>query len=176
MTRPELTIRLAGENDSAAVRELDDLAFGSGGQRADPGELEAGVAAGDIYVLVQAEDVPVGYLHADTSRSNRIYVAGVAVHPQWQGRGLGSALIDRMLEVLGDERHLAPVVTVTSPHNVRMLKVLLQRGFSARWFLVDHFGPGIHRFGCQLLAADSPVPDPASTLWVPAAELDRVAA
>lgn len=172
MNPPAHEIRLADETDAAAVRSLDDVAFGLGGQRAEPGELEAGVAAGDIHVLIQG-GVPVGYLHADTSRSNRIYVAGVAVHPDFQGRGLGSALIDHMLELLGDEQHLTPVVTVTSPHNVRMLKALLQRGFSARWFLPDHFGPGSHRFGCQLLAVDSP--DPREAVRIPVSRLDRVA-
>ena len=172
MIPSEHEFRLADEADSGVVRELDNLAFGPGDQRAEPGELEAGVTAGDVHVLVQG-GAPVGYLHADTSRSNRIYVAGVAVHPELQGRGLGSALIDRMLALLGDERHLTPVVTVTSPKNVRMLKALLKRGFSARWFLADHFGPRRHRFGCQLLTADAPEPVPA--VWIPATALDQVA-
>jgi ribosomal protein S18 acetylase RimI-like enzyme len=173
MIPPGLEIRLADEVDATAVRELDDLAFGPGTQRAEPGELEAGVAAGDIHVLVRGDGRPIGYLHADASRTGRIYVAGVAVRPDWQGRGLGSALIDHMLALLGDERHLTPVVTVTSPSNVRMLKALLKRGFSARWFLDDHFGPGLHRFGCQLLTA-APA-DPTDSIWVPAARLGRVA-
>jgi GNAT superfamily N-acetyltransferase len=171
MNSPAPTFRLADEGDAVAVRTLDELAFGPGGQRAEPGELEAAVVAGDVHVL-DLGGVPVGYLHADTSRANRIYVAGVAVHPGVQGHGWGSALIDHMLALLGDERHLSPVVTVTSPHNVRMLKVLLQRGFSARWFLQDHFGPGQHRFGCQLLAACSP--EPRGSVRVSATRLDQV--
>jgi ribosomal protein S18 acetylase RimI-like enzyme len=173
MTPIEYEIRLAGPADASTVRKLDDLAFAVGGQAAEPGELEAGVAAGDIHVLIHAGE-PVAYLHADTSRAGRIYVAGVAVHPDLQGRKLGSALVDHMLALLGDERHVTPVLTVTSPSNTRMLKALLRRGFVARWFLADYFGPGYDRFGCQLLPVPPQV-DPAHRVRVPVARLDQIA-
>ena len=163
--------RIAARADSAVVRKLDDLAFGPEGQRAEPGELEAGVDAGDIHVLAQ-DGVPVGYIHADTSRPGRIYVAGVGVRPERQGQGLGSALIDHMLELLGDERHRIPVITVTSPGNVPMLKALFRRGFSARWFLADYFGPGHHRFGCQLRSVGARSSE--SVLKIPISRLEQI--
>jgi ribosomal protein S18 acetylase RimI-like enzyme len=170
MTPP---VRLANEADAVGVRELDTLAFSAGGQPAEPGELEAGVAAGDVHVLVK-DGVLAGYVHVDTSRSGRIYVAGVAVRPGLQRQGLGCVLIDHMLDLLGSGREVTPVVTVTAPTNVPMLKILFKRGFSARWYLPDHFGPGMHRFGCQLLAPGPP-PDPDEGVRVPLTRLDEAA-
>jgi ribosomal protein S18 acetylase RimI-like enzyme len=178
MTPPVHHFRLAGPDDAVAIRALDNLAFPADQPdqvRAEPGELEAGVAAGDVHVVVR-DGVIAGYLHADASRAGRIYVAGVAVRPDLQGQGLGSALIDQMLAVLGAERHLTPVVTVTSPFNVRMLKTLFRRGFSARWFIRDHFGPGHHRLGCQLLTDAGADPQSAvgPVIRVRATHLDEI--
>ena len=184
LSPPAHQLRLADASDAQTVRQLDDLVFAPGRldqQRADPGELEAGVDNGDIYLLILNGE-PVGYLHADRSEPGRIYVAGVAIRPDVQGKGLGTALIDHMLSFLGDQRDQLPVVTVTSPANLVMLKTLFRKGFSARWFMADHFGPGHHRFGCQLLNSGRAGSGPADrqathrgpAVWVPVTEVATI--
>ena len=152
----ECEIRVAVPADAHAVRSLDDAAFppaNRDAQRAEPGELESGVEAGDVRVLVLGGEV-VAYAHVD-SDTRRIYVAGVAVRPDLQGVGLGSVLMDHLLATLGQRRAVRPVVTVTSPRNLVMLGLATSRGFAARWVLRDYFGPGRDRFGLQLTAPGS---------------------
>jgi GNAT superfamily N-acetyltransferase len=164
-----LVVRVARSRDAAIVRALDDAVFPPDHldlQRAEPGELEAGVAAGDVHLLELGGD-PVAYLHADRSERGRVFVSGLAVRPDLQRHGLGTVLVDRFLWSLGDPRALrTPVIAVTSPRNHTMLRVLFARGFVARWVLPDHFGPGRHRLGCQLRSGVD-WPPGSGAGWVP---------
>jgi ribosomal protein S18 acetylase RimI-like enzyme len=152
--RARYRIRLARPRDTLTVRGLDTLCFPADSlekQRAAEGELEAGVAAENIW-LVEDGAHAVGYLHADTTtQPHQVFVAGLAVHPRWQSRGIGWWLIEACLSSL-EPRLLqtTPIVTVTSPRNLAMLRVLFRHGFGARWVLRDYFGPGKDRFGLQL--------------------------
>jgi GNAT superfamily N-acetyltransferase len=168
-------IRVGTQDDVPALRRIDDLAFPLSNpyaQRAAPGEIEDGVAAGDIYVFDRRGE-PVAYVHIDRRREDLVYVSGIAVHPDVQGQGLGSWMIDYFLESMGSARDEVPVVTITSPRNVVMLRTLFRRNFAARWVLRDHFGPGKDRFLCQL---HSPGWGPSTTPphWVSADDLGTV--
>ena len=158
------------------VRELDDQVFPPGDrdrQRAAPGELEAGVLAGDVHVLERLGEV-VAYLHTDRSRPNMIFVSGIAVRPDVQGLGLGTMMIDHFLDSLPAAiRSSVPITTITSPRNLAMLRLLFARGFAGRWFLRDYFGPGRDRVGCQLRGHGTPWP-PAAEIHVPAAAHDAL--
>jgi GNAT superfamily N-acetyltransferase len=161
-------IRVAAGPDIDVVRELDDAAFPPDSpdkQRAAPGELEWGVEAGDIYLL-ENDRAAVGYVYADRSSPNHIYISGLAIRPEFQGAGLGSVLMDHLLAMVPPDTDI-PIVTVTSPRNARMLHTLFRRRFVARWLLRNYFGPGKHRFGCQLLTAKQlPTPPDLRTIAV----------
>jgi ribosomal protein S18 acetylase RimI-like enzyme len=165
---------VAGPSDIAVVRELDNEVFPAGDrdrQPAAPGELEAGVLAGDVHVLERLGEV-VAYLHTDRSRPNMIFVSGIAVRPDVQGLGLGTMMIDHFLDSLPARiRAGVPITTITSPRNLAMLRLLFARGFAGRWFLKDYFGPGRDRVGCQLRGQETPWP-PAAGIQVPAPALD----
>jgi GNAT superfamily N-acetyltransferase len=168
-------IRVGTQDDVPALCLIDDLAFPLSNpyaQRAAPGEIEAGVAAGDIYVLDHGHE-PVAYVHIDRSREDLVYVSGIAVHPDMQGRGLGSWMIDYFLESMGAARDEVPVVTITSPRNVVMLRTLFRRKFVARWVMRDYFGPGKDRFLCQLHGTGR-WPSATPPRWVSADDLAAV--
>src|SRR5690349_4581149 len=124
--QPQNVIRAAGPEDFDVVRELDDLVFppdSRDGQRAEPGELEDGILAGDVHVIERAGEV-VAYLHTDRSRPNMIFVSGIAVRPDAQGLGLGTMMIDHFLDSLpGQIRGSVPITTITSPRNFVMLRL-----------------------------------------------------
>jgi len=108
------------------------------------------VATGDVGVL-ERDDRPVGFLHADRTLPDLIQVAGVGILPEMQGRGLGTFLVERCLSLVDPTtRNTVPILTITSPRNLRMLAILLSHGFVARWYLQDHFGPKRDRLGMQL--------------------------
>jgi ribosomal protein S18 acetylase RimI-like enzyme len=169
-------IRVATVADAAAVRALDDAGFPAGNrdqQRAADGELEAAVLAGDVWILELGAE-PLAYIHADRSRADRIYISGLAVSPRAQRMGLGSRLVDDFMGRLSDDlRARLPIVTITSPRNLVMLRLIFARGFRARWILRNYFGPGRDRLGCQLTSAGYRAP-PDRVLTMPVAALDTV--
>jgi ribosomal protein S18 acetylase RimI-like enzyme len=154
---PRPVLRWAEEGDIPAIRALDDAAFPARSlslQRAAPGEIESGVRAGDVRLLV-LDGRLIGYIHVDR-RSDCHEIAGVAVRPECHHRGYGTLMIDAFLRESVPTRSVTPIVAVTSPRNRRMLTILYQRGFAVRWALRDYYGPRRDRFGCQLRLPDPP--------------------
>lgn len=166
----------AGPDDAKAVRALDDAAFPAGDPdvvRAAPGELEQGVAAGDVHVLLRDGRL-VAYAHLDTSDPRVLYIAGFAVHPDLQHAGLGSLMFDRLMRERPHDHDVVPVTAVTSPKNHAMVSLLLHHGFGARWALPEFFGPGSDRFGFQLGRGQHEVSGPPAGTILPAARLEEV--
>jgi ribosomal protein S18 acetylase RimI-like enzyme len=167
---------VAGPQDIPVVCEVDIQVFPTDNrdrQRAAPGELEDGIAAGDVHVLERLGEV-VAYLHTDRSRPDMIFVSGIAIRPDLQGIGLGTMMIDHFLDSLpASIRGSMPIITITSPRNLAMLRLLFARGFAGRWFLKDYFGPTRDRIGCQLRGHGDPWPS-AAGIQVPASALDTV--
>jgi ribosomal protein S18 acetylase RimI-like enzyme len=169
-------IRLADGADAQGVRNLDDLCFPLGSnelQRAEAGELEESIRQRDVLVL-ECRGSLLAYLQANTSTPGRIYVSGLGVHPAAQGSGLGSMVVEECLASLAEARRAGlAVVTVTSPGNQRMLRVLFKHGFAARWILRSFFGPDRHRFGLQAGFPDAS-PCASDPVWIPTANIDEV--
>lgn len=175
-SRPEYIIRTAIAPDASAVRAIDNACFPPGDpdrQPAPPDELEAAVQLGDIRILEVAGAV-VAYLHTDRTRPDRIYISGIGVAPDCQRLGFGTRLMDDCLAGLPHGlRTRLPIVTITSPRNLVMLGLIFGRGFRARWFLKDYFGPNRDRLGCQLSATGYLAP-PGEVRLVPAEALAAV--
>jgi GNAT superfamily N-acetyltransferase len=167
------TIRPAEPHEAALVRGIDDSVFPERSedlQRAPADELEEGIEAKDVYLLELAEQV-VAYLHADRTDPRWIYLSGFGVLPELQNRGLGTAMAGLVQPILEEYERKLPIYTVTSPRNTRMLHLLFNLHFAGRWVLPDHFGPGRHRIGCQLLRRTSGLRESASVRQVPLADI-----
>jgi hypothetical protein len=157
----DLIIRLAESAEKPQVRSLDDRIFPDGDpnlQRAPAGELETGVEAGDVYVTELAGRL-VGYLHIDRTDPRLVNLSGAGIVPELQNRGIGTAMTALVRTILADYADLLPVCAVTSPQNPQMLHLLFSMRFAGRWMLADHWGPGRHRIGFQLLRATSRLPE-----------------
>lgn len=98
------TIRAATPNDGAALREIERRAgerFREIGLDAvaddEPMSIEVLAAYADdgrSWVVVDGDGVPRGYLLVDIV-DGAAHVEQVSVVPEWQGRGVGRALLDR---------------------------------------------------------------------------------
>jgi GNAT superfamily N-acetyltransferase len=152
-----IIMRRAEAREAPLVRAIDDKVFPEHSedlQRAAAGELEGGIAAKDVYLFEMAERA-VAYLHLDRSHPGRISLSGLAILPEMQSRGLGTAIAALARPILEEYEDKLPIYAVTSPRNTRMLHLLFGLRFAGRWVLPDYFGPGRHRIGCQLLQRSS---------------------
>lgn len=95
-----LTVRLAGEGDRDAIRDVEARAFGGAGEAT---LVDALVAAGDAVLELVAEcgGAVIGHVlfsrlvvEAGGERFPGVALAPVAVLPEWQGKGVGRALIE----------------------------------------------------------------------------------
>lgn len=149
--KESVAVRLAGTDDTAAVVAIDHAAFPStdGSVQAQPNELERAVEKGEVIVAVDNGGSIVGYLHAHPVIGQDYgYVAGLAVLPERQGRGVGDALFNHARR---SSNSRSVWYATVRPDNVPMLKLLTRHGFFGTRFLPDFYGAGRDRL---LVAAD----------------------
>lgn len=148
MPRPDqLTIRAGRASDAAAIRELYiTVAATSGNLARAPDEMTEEYVASCVShsladgVLLIAELAGVngfaGELHAYRNGLKRFaHVLGaltVAVHPEAQGRGVGRALFEALLdEVLRSRPTIHRIELISSESNLRARKLYESLGFRA---------------------------------------------
>jgi putative acetyltransferase len=113
------TIRLERPADAPAIRQVNELAF------AQPAEADLveklRQACADAVSLVAVDDGIVGHIlftpvvvESDGQRVVGMGLAPMAVHPDWQRRGIGSQLVRSGMDILRD-RGCPFVVVVGHP-------------------------------------------------------------
>jgi RimJ/RimL family protein N-acetyltransferase len=63
---------------------------------------------------------------------------GFGVHPEWRGRGIANALIERAVHFAA-ERRIHKLTARVMTHNVAALRVLEQQGFVEEGYLANEF-------------------------------------
>lgn len=91
--------------------------------------------ADDLYLLVaNGDDDAVGCLglHLETRSPRRRHVAilGMAVHDDWQGRGIGKALLTAALDLADHWLNLTRLELTVYTDNVRAIGLYEKRGFA----------------------------------------------
>jgi putative acetyltransferase len=113
------TIRLERPDDAAAVRQVNELAFA---QPAEADLVEKLLqACADTVSLVAVDDGIVGHIlftpvvvESGGQRVVGMGLAPMAVHPDWQRRGIGSQLVRSGMDIMR-ERGCPFVVVVGHP-------------------------------------------------------------
>lgn len=168
-------IRQAYEQDLAAIKSLDASAFPPGRpdrEPAHPGELENGVNHGQIVLLVEGSQV-LGMMQYEDIGNDYFYLVALAVDPEFQGRRAGTLLLDHFLKIARERPEGTSVMTVTSPLNVPMLKLLMRNGFIGRTVIPGYFGPKKDRVYCQYSPPREPV-EPSERVLVPVDSTDAM--
>lgn len=131
-------LRVAGEQDHAAVRSMARRAFRAGRYHSDPDFpkeladlryerwIERGLQAGEVLVLHDA-DGPLGFMHL-TLTGQQADLRLAAVTPELQGCGAGAELYRAAL-AWARERGADRAVTKMSAANVPVLNLLSGMGF-----------------------------------------------
>jgi ribosomal protein S18 acetylase RimI-like enzyme len=112
-------IRPARPEDVAAIRACVEAAYtpyiASIGVRPVPldDDYAALVAAGDVYVVPARDGEGVRAILVIRPRGGDLLIENVAVHPEYQGQGLGTALL-AFAETVARERGLAGTTLYTN--------------------------------------------------------------
>lgn len=147
-----IEIRVAGAEDLPRLFELDQECFPTGSLDLEPapaGEIQEGVEAEAIYVALDNERI-VGMLQLDMVSSNQWELLTLAITTDFRGKGVGKALMERMLLRLNQSPYLVAVSCLTSPNNFAMQALLESFGFLQVGLVENHYGPGKNRLKFQL--------------------------
>ena len=91
----------------------------------------------DVYLLFE-ESNPIGYFALKPLSDNTCELKSIAVDAPYQGQGVGSYLMQRVLEVANDKT----IQLVTHPKNVSGLFLYLKNGFEIVGWVDDYLGDG----------------------------------
>ena len=151
------TLRLAAENDLAAVKQLDDLAFGVH-KGISLEELQQIVVHGAVILLFTADGQligesqvllsPVDFLPYELSSDEAFYY-GTARHPHMRKQGIGAILAeaqDCFARSMGKQQATLTVRV----ENLASLQLRLKRGFLIHTYL-PAFYPGEAGTGARLV-------------------------
>jgi ribosomal protein S18 acetylase RimI-like enzyme len=135
------------EEEVAVALELFDETFAAGPARApyDPGD---GVANYEFVGSFSREGKLVGYVcYGATPGTDRVYdLYWIAMHPEFQGEGGGTQLLDEVERRLRQrEARLLVVETSSRPDYAPTRHFYEMRGYGCAASLVDYYAPGDSR-------------------------------
>jgi ribosomal protein S18 acetylase RimI-like enzyme len=142
---PEFEISKSEMSDFEDIQRLDSSLFPENSLDFEPAsedELRFGVSRGEIF-LARAAGKAVAFIHFEAIGSTAVNLVSLAVSPDFQGRGVGKALMKFMDDSIGNG--IEEVTCVTSPRNGSMIKVLLNSNFVGTALVKDYFGQGKDR-------------------------------
>jgi [ribosomal protein S18]-alanine N-acetyltransferase len=139
-------VRRLGRPDAQTLEALaryEREAFGETGLRSY--DLNVVAYAGALYVgWLDGELVSCCQLIRTYDEPQAIWVIGFWVRPPWQRRGLGRALLTRVIDEMGTAGAASLLLTV-EPDNQGALKLYRGFGFRRLDFIPDFYGPGEDR-------------------------------
>jgi ribosomal-protein-alanine N-acetyltransferase len=119
-------IRLARPDDYAALIAADQAAFSPPWQLS-PAMIETAIALANLITVAEAEGRVVGYQLTTTSHGGA-HLARLAVLPEWQGRGIGAALVANLIEHY-EARGAHELTVNTQDSNTASLNLYQRLGF-----------------------------------------------
>ncbi len=145
--RAGIRFRRYRNNDRETCLELFDLncpAFFASNERSDYEQfLDDAVG---LYELCLVDDRVVGAYGLYPDGPNRLALRWILVAPQAQGRGLGSAMVTRIVAEL--RRSAGVTVRISASH--KSAPFFAKFGARERSRIPDGWGPGMHRVEMEL--------------------------
>jgi [ribosomal protein S18]-alanine N-acetyltransferase len=152
-----LTIRQATPRDAGGVAELEHDCFGGEALPLITIVQYLDLFAPSSLIAVRSE-ICVGALIAGVSADDPgcAWILDLAVHPKVQGKGLGSAMLGRVLERF-HAHGIREVRATVSPKNAPSLALFKRAGFVIERTEPAYFGPGQERHVVRLeLESEAP--------------------
>jgi len=133
-------LREASVEDAEAIAELDQVAFPT--SWLTPASVRDSVAQGGVFRVIEdgISGRAAGFLRLRDEDTSTGYIADIALHPDYQGRGLGEAAMRWALARFRDEGRRAAALTVSS-NNGGAIALYRKLGFNAVGSGVDYHRP-----------------------------------
>jgi N-acetylglutamate synthase-like GNAT family acetyltransferase len=87
-------------------QELGELLLAAAGSRYSPSELDAIIAKSTTYVTARDSGKLVGFGRLLSDGVVIAYINNMAVSPEYQQRGIGKAILDRLVETAGNVKSI----------------------------------------------------------------------
>lgn len=127
--RNDIQLRRAVQSDMSTINEIDHLCFGITREDAALANQKIFSSDQDITYIITSKNDPVGKIRIQTEET-KSWIYGFAVHPSFQGKGIGRAALSACVSSLNkkgaDSIHLDVVAT-----NKNALKLYESCGFIA---------------------------------------------
>jgi GNAT superfamily N-acetyltransferase len=150
-----LSIRLATEADTAGILACLRSAFQQYESSYTPAAYEdtvltpkglhARLKAMSIFVAVTERGEIVGTIACQALDKGEGHLRGMAVHPEWQGRGISQQLLERAESELRD-RKCERITLDTTEYLERAIRFYERNGYRASGKVSDFFGMAIHEY------------------------------
>lgn len=136
---PGFRLRAARPDDAEAIVQLNIAAFPAPSATA---ETAASDIRSDPFWVLEDESTgrAIGFLHLHTRLAPTGYISDLALHPGYQGRGLGEALM-RWALVWFREQGLRRAALTTNTDNARAISLYRKLGFTIAEIGVDYRRP-----------------------------------
>jgi ribosomal protein S18 acetylase RimI-like enzyme len=135
-----LEYRKATETEYADMVRLDQAAFNRDFDFALRNVDEVRQFLGDCEnYLVTCDGKLAGYYSTKIYDAQTAEIVGIVVIPEYQRRGIGSAILGR---ILGQLRNVGHVKVVTHPKNIAALRLYSNFGFEIVDYSRDYYGAG----------------------------------
>lgn len=140
MDKDRITLRRATIEDISNLIEIEKSVSGDKTYSAllEESEWKEEMEKGVVYIIEDFGSV-AGNISYERKSDNHFYISGLAIRPEFQGRGIAREALLRVLEELYDARRID---LVTHPDNVKALSLYQSLGFLVEQKIDNYFGDG----------------------------------
>ena len=100
-----------------------------------------------VVYMVQKDNKIVGTVSYQSKEDGSIYLSGLAVDPDYQGKGIGRLILEKVLNEIGNSKI---IWLVTHPENTKVVTLYESLGFIITERKEDYFGDGEPRIVLKL--------------------------
>ncbi|MEK7462910.1 MAG: N-acetyltransferase [Patescibacteria group bacterium] len=138
--KPQLTFRKATPKDADVYLELEKTAIGQKTYSGikDKEEALQEFSENEVY-LIYKDGGLVGSTEFEMKSPDHAYLAGVVIHPNFQGQGIAREATLFRLEKL---KNVKRVDVVTHPENFKIINLYQSLGFKIEKRIENYFGDG----------------------------------
>lgn len=137
---PTVTFERATAKDAATFLELERSIplTSTYSPTTDLDEAASEIENNVVYFILEGEKI-VGDVMYQMKSPDHAYISGLIIRPEFQGRGLATAAMEK---VLGELKDVPTIDLVTHPDNARAIKLYASLGFTIGERIENHFGDG----------------------------------